>query len=209
MRYRTNSTRAGMFANICLGLILLVTLKTPVFGEVRAKFRAGPVARSVTLRGVDAVSLDHANASASAEFRLQKESEGALWIRVFFPWIKNQAVHVTLNSLQGVTVTGLNRGGLWNSGNIDVWHWVPVYRGRLNAGKQAVIVDGSAGKGACVESVIWTESQTPWRESWLTGPEISGAIANSRRSPLYPGDDDTGKSLIIKAAKGIYKQEHL
>jgi len=209
MRYRLNSGKAGRSAIICLSLILLVILKTPVFGEVRAKFRAGPDARSVILRGVDAVSLDHANASASAEFRLKKGSEGALWIRLFFPWIKNQAVHVTLNSLQGVTVTGLNRGGLWNSGNIDVWHWVPVYRGRLHAGKQTVIVDVSAGKGAGVESVIWTESQTPWMESWLTGPEISGAITNSWRSPLYPEDDDTGKSLIIEAAKGIYKQEQL
>lgn len=195
-----------------LALCLTVISWTALNAE-EAAFKAGAHATAGKARGVTAVTLNHRQATATAQLTLKAPSEGALWLRVLFPWVRNQKLRVTLDARPPVVITGLNnathlteqeqiqQANLWNSGNIDVWHWVRVWRGRLGAGQHTVLLDATAGTGASAATAVWTESAEPWREDWLFGPKVAGAIRGAQAPAVQPLPQ--GASLIIEAEKGF------
>ena len=170
---------------------------------INVRFKAGDNAGEIKVRGIEAISLDRSEAMTSAEFKLKKASTGILWIRLFFPWVNQSAVNVSLKGGQTVIASAMNKKGLRNSGNIDVWHWVPVFQGTLRAGKHRVDIKISNGEGAAVESMTWTESENPWEEGWLSGAEVSRAIKDSKPWSGPENPDAAENGLIIEAKEGV------
>ena len=176
---------------------------TYALDPINVRFKAGDNARGIKIRGIEAISLDRSEARTSAEYNLKKDSAGILWIRLFFPWFNQSAVSVSLRGGQIVIASAMNKKGLRNSGNIDVWHWVPVFRGTLRAGRHRVDVKISDGEGAAVESLTWTESENPWEEGWFSGAEVSRAIKDSKPWSGPENPDAAENGLIIEAKEGV------
>ncbi|MFH1491589.1 MAG: hypothetical protein ABII06_21985 [Pseudomonadota bacterium] len=193
-------------AGMCLFFLSVFVVTADASVVTTARFTAEKGASGATLRGVDGVKIERTEGRAFAEFRVGGESEGTLWIRVFFPWYDKSSARVSLDERYHLTVGAMGGKDLWNSGNIDIWHWIPVFRGRLQPGKHRVTVDGSAGIGAAVESILWSDSERSWEEEELAGEKVRKALKGIESISLYAAPGPAGKSLVIEGEKGVSSQ---